>query len=879
MNLEIVRQTIIDRMRRHSETVDVAAREVIRGFGIADRTIVDQVVTGIREEGRRNQMLKIPPTMHSREYLEDLKGEARIHSWYTGPEKGDAYWPLVRARLEESGAEFVESVDLASTAVVAHLADPNYRNLKKKGLVVGYVQSGKTANYTGVIAKAADAGYRLFIVMSGLHNNLRKQTQTRLEADLLSADWAKLTTSDEDFGRVLGGHALVNAHVPMIAVVKKNPTRLKRLRDWLRDVDKSVRERCPILILDDEADQATPNSARLLQERNAINRLVGEIWAETITGSYVGYTATPFANVFIDPDDVADVYPSNFIIDLPRSDSYFGAERIFGRQALDDADNPDDGLDMVREVADWEAEALVPRGTKEDRDVFDPELAPSLRDAIQWFLLASAVRRARGQVKHSSMLIHTTHYVSPHFAMRDRVRQYLDGLDCQDPALRQLFDREIGRAQDVATQRIPSWNEVLACLPEVLSETRVVVDNGRSDDRLDYEKKNEAGHQIPVTVIAIGGATLSRGLTLEGLVVSYFIRSANTYDTLLQMGRWFGYRPGYEDLPRIWMPTDLADDFRFLALVEEEIRRDMRSMQRLGLTPEEYGVRVRTHPGRLEITAKMGAAEPVRVSFSGQRRQTFILHESDETALKKNLAGTRGLIKRIGANTFQTGDGKGARWIARGVSAATIARFVQEYEFHKGQPSLSSDLVSGWITRVASDIPWNVVVMGSSASPSGASTGTCDLGFASPVPRVNRAPLKNPPSDTANIKALLSAPDWTADLNRVEVQSRLSGGMSHEEARRAITDHGLLLVFPIDPNSRPMGAAEKFDTRRTMKAACDVIGLGFVFPTVKSDRDKFDAAYYSAHPDWSVATDDLELPVDTEDSTEIRATDLLGGTR
>lgn len=878
MNPEIIRQTIIDRMRRRAETVDEAAREVVRGFGITDTELVDAVVAGIRDEGRRNQLLKIPPGMHSKEY-DDLGVEARINSWYTGPEDGDAYWPLVRARLEGGGADYVESVDLASTAVVAHLADPNYRNLKKKGLVVGYVQSGKTANYTAVIAKAADAGYRLFIVMSGLHNNLRKQTQTRLESDLLNADWVKLTTAERDFGSVVGGSALVTAHVPMIAVVKKNATRLRRLRDWLRDVDGGLRSRCPILILDDEADQATPNSAKLAAERTAINRLVGEIWAETATGSYVGYTATPFANVFMDPEDAEDLYPSNFILDLPRSESYFGAERIFGRQALDDADNPDDGLDMVREVPEPDAEALTPPGSKEDRDLFDPSLPPSLEDAICWFLLATAVRRARGQSKHSSMLIHTTQYVAPHFAMRDRVRQYIGKLDPAAQRLRSLFEREIQRASEVATLPAPPWNEVLRFLPDVLAETQVVVDNGRSDDRLNYERRNEAGHVVPVTVIAIGGATLSRGLTLEGLVVSYFVRSANTYDTLLQMGRWFGYRPGYEDLPRIWMPLDLASDFRFLALVEEEIRRDMRAMEKLGATPEEYGVRIRTHPGRLEITSKMGAAEPVRVSFSGQRRQTFILFESSAEILRTNLEVTRTLIASIGAGAFTPVEGKAARWIASGISSELIAQFVREYQFHKGQPSLSGDLVSGWITRSIPDIPWNVIVVGSSADPEG-SGGYCQLGLNSRIPRVNRAPLKNPASGTANIKALLSDADWTADLPRDSVQERLGAGLGHEEARRSLTNDGLLLIFPIDPKSRPMGAARKFASRRNMNAADDVIGLGIVFPRASVEKDTFDAVYYSVHPDWSIPSDDdLELPVDTEDSSEIRAEDLLGGTR
>ena len=423
MDQTFIRQTLIDRMRRHGESLEQAASSFARGMGVPVSELAP-TVESIRREGRRNMLLDSPPGV----YDHSVTAEARMAGWYTGPEEGDEIWPRLRAKLESGSlGDVVDEVDKASTKVVAHLADPHIQSLKKRGLVVGYVQSGKTANYTAVMAKAADAGYRLFIVLSGLHNNLRRQTQVRLTSDLVDHDWAPLTSDVADFGNVINGAAFLSKGVMSIAVVKKNQSRLRSLRDWLRDIPESIRRRVPVLLLDDEADQATPNSAAARKQLSRINQLVRQIWAEIPTGTYVGYTATPFANIFMDPNDEKELYPADFIIDLPRPDAYFGAERVFGREPLDDADDPDPGLDMVRDVPDDDAELLKPPSKKDARESFDPELPGSLIDAVTWFLVATAIRRARGQrAAHSSMLIHTTHYVAPHFAMKERLNDLLE---------------------------------------------------------------------------------------------------------------------------------------------------------------------------------------------------------------------------------------------------------------------------------------------------------------------------------------------------------------------------------------------------------------------------------------------------------------------
>lgn len=893
MDPHYVRQAIINDHRRRRLSLEKAAREFIRGMGLKDTSVVDAVVADLRAEAAAFQLLDVPGGVHSEEY--SIRAEsAKEHAWYTGPEEGDEYWPRLRTKLEKSGlAAVVDDIDAASTKVVSHFGDPGIRRLKKKGLVVGYVQSGKTANYTAVIAKAADAGFRLFIVLSGMHNNLRRQTQVRISRDLETRGWGELTNADSDFGAVVNGAALLRSERPSIAVVKKNATRLKKLRDWLRDIDEESRARCPILVLDDEADQATPNSAAAAQEVSRINELLREIWAEIPTGSYVGYTATPFANVFMNPDDEEDLYPSNFIIDLPRPSAYFGAERIFGRDDLPDASDPEEPLDVVRLVPEEEADALKPPSGREAREEFDPELPPSLVDAVKWFVLATAIRWGRGQrAQHSSMLVHTTAFVAPHFAMRDRLRDCLDELRDLVSAgalaeFRTLFDVERDRAEEVRTVPMPSWDRIAELLPAVLDSVRVVVDNGFSDDRLDYGRVDDEGKPIVETVIAVGGGTLSRGLTLEGLVVSYFVRTSNTYDTLLQMGRWFGFRPGYEDLPRVWMPEAVRENFRFLALVEEEIRLDMRRLERLGVTPREFGVRVRAHPGRLAITSagKMRHANLVRVGYAGQRHQTFLLYEREREILENNIEATRRLVADCVAEAVP-GVQEPERRQFYEVPVAKVLRFLRSYTFHEGQPGLSSKLVSQWIEECAGDRPWNVVLTGTSKvarTPDGRTVdlGTLDLGSGVTLPQVNRAPLVSP-EDSANIKALLSQRDWVLDADPELVRETRRPDLKYSEMREelGLADQGLIVVYAVSPNSVPLRVPlpGRLPTRRPSRAVLPQIGLGLVFPDGSAGPATMDVDFYSVTPTYvAEAEDDVELPVDREGSTRFDGARFGGG--
>lgn len=899
MQAKFVERLILDLMRIHRRSLPDARDELLRELGPDYTSTIDNVVASIRAEGRKNQLLEIPGGVEADSYRQAVQQDVRESAWYSGPRDGDTYWPALKSRLLATPmAEVVPEIDAASTKVVAHFADPGIKNLKKKGLVLGYVQSGKTANYTAVIAKAADAGYRTFIILSGMHNNLRRQTQARINRDLGTKQhaWAALTDENSDFGSVLSGASLMAKGVHSIAVVKKNGSRLRRLRDWLRDIDPDVLARSPILILDDEADQATPNSMAARDEISRINALLREIWSEVRTGSYVGYTATPFANVFMDPDDERDLYPSDFILALPRSPDYFGAERIFGRTALDDADEPDDGLDMVRTVPAPEATLLRPPSRKVDQLTHDPDLPQSLIDAVRWFILATAIRRARGQIaEHNSMLVHTSAYVTPHFQMRDKLTELVHTIreevrTGRTAQLARTFEDEAHRVGHLASLSTPSWGAVEPLLAGVLAEVRVLVDNGSSDDRLNYDRTDESGRKLAETVIAVGGSTLSRGLTLEGLTVSYFVRTSNTYDTLLQMGRWFGYRAGYEDLPRIWMPDDLREDFMFLALVEEEMRRDMRRLERMNVTPQEFGLRVRAHPGRLSITsrAKMAHAEMVRVSYAGQRHQTIVLHEGLPEVLCSNLSATTQLLADCTASS-EPGVLEPSNSQFFGVPASRIIQFLTEYQFHPDQPGLRSDHVIGWLRAAAPDSRWNVVVKGpqkplrrKDGSP--VNLRTADLGLGYEIPMVNRAPLSRPDarSGVANIKALLSQSDWLGDMDYEKLQEVPSTGLKqrdYQELRRThIGNDGLLTIYIVNPDSEPLRETQS-GARRMMQAEVPLVGLGLVFPEADQTGSEANASYFSVRPDWTASVDEeVDLPQDQEGYAQIDGADLAGGT-
>ncbi|HEX2092243.1 MAG TPA: Z1 domain-containing protein [Longimicrobiaceae bacterium] len=806
-------------------SIEAAARQ-LQMLGIA-RQELDAAVAQYEEEVQKIRSLTI---------VGGLDDPGLPAPWYTGPADNHVFWPSVRKVLLDGGglsSAAVGMIDRASTAVICRLPPPGSPELSSRGLVVGYVQSGKTTNFTAVIAKAADVGYRLIVVLSGVTDNLRTQTQLRLLEQLIEPrrmNWFALT-EDEDFKSPgNAAHLLGDPERRLIGVVKKNPSRLRRLNEWLDSAPDEVMRDVPILVIDDEADQASVDVGE--EQRSGINQLILDL-LDRPKAAYIGYTATPFANLLADASFPPGLYPRDFIRNLDMPNGYFGTEKIFGRERLthEEEDHESDGLDVIRHVPDDEIPQLRPPTRRDQRAAWQPSITSSLDSAIRYFLLASAARRERNRGNpHSTMLIHTTQLTEPQMQFQRPIKDLLDKvaarLEREDTdlihQLRAQWEEEQARVPPAEMGEAPvPFERVLAQLPPVLEQVEVVVDNYRSTSRLDYRGR-------PRTVIAIGGNTLSRGLTLEGLVVSFFVRSVSVYDTLLQMGRWFGFRQGYADLPRIWMTPELQEWFIHLATVEQEIRHEIERYEDENLSPAEVPVRIRTHP-KMNVTsaAKMRHAVAAQMSFSGRRVQTILFNHRDHPWLQQNIDATRELLRRATAAGQLPQDLEHGRWLLEGVPVDLVLEFISRYNFHPNSHDLQADLIRRYIeeqNRNGELRAWNVVILGKAP---GAARGMFDPGIGRPVGLINRSRMNIPGLGYANIKALMSKVDMVADLG-VDTSS------AERKSSKELMDMrpegvGLLLLYPVDRDSQPAEGG----VRTALDAVEHVIGVGLVFPRAR----------------------------------------------
>lgn len=808
-----------------------------------------------------------------------VSSEGRVN-WYSGPTGEAPYWTHFKANVAESLPEdvresAVRDIDDATSRILDLAGAPGWAEIRTKGLVLGYVQSGKTTNFMGVMAKAADAGYRLFIVLSGITDNLRSQTQERIEEMLVGGHperWYLLTDLDNDFTATSNAAKLLSDQQNrLIAVVKKNGFRLRRLNEWIRSAGSEITKTVPIMVIDDEADQASLDVGKR-GRISRINGLIGQIIAHQ-RSSYVAYTATPFANLLTDTDRYESLYPDDFIVEMKKPDGYFGPERLFGREALTE-DEPDDvqnGLDVIRIIDDSEAAMAKPPTGKGAVYGWEPAVTPALEAAITWYLLATAARRARSGVSnHSTMLIHTSMLAEAHNRLRETVEDHVLAIAAKyarDAGLRESFckvwlkESTAVPAQSVGLPEV-TWDEVDAAMPGVLAAIRVIADNYTSQDRLYYTRDD------PATVIVVGGNTLSRGLTLEGLVSSYFVRAASAYDTLLQMGRWFGYRRGYEDLPRIWMPEDLAHWFQDLATVEEEIRRDIRSFGP-DTKPKDVGVRIRVHPSMaITSAAKMRGAVDAEVSYDLKREQTIVFQHRDEGWLTSNIAATRRLMidaKDLAATFSDNADA--GRVLIKRVPSERILQFFNEYRMHPNALRLRTDLITGYIRQQMDQgalKTWNVVLL---ENPSRVPAEDLDLGIGRAVRTVERSRLQRF-SAHANIKSLVSTIDRIADtgISRAQLPSDVKANDDKSLAKYRqdiVGDVGLIVVYPIDKNSRVRETSATDDKRPRdprvdLEAVEHIIGLGIYFPAAVGK------------PTYQYKTADIKQPVE-DDSDEFDA--------
>jgi hypothetical protein len=796
------------------------------------------------------------------------------------------YWRRLRSYLIDSKGRpltMVDSLDTVTDRILANLEDPRSSGAKRfrvQGLVVGYVQSGKTANYSALITKAADAGYKLVIVLAGIHNELRRQTQVRLNAELgIGAEgskgvgepvagkkWVAITTPDlhGDFRAGTVDASILQGNDHVLAVVKKNGPVLRRLIAWMSG---KVPANLPVLIIDDEADQASINTrgnrAEVSEtldpedrdstdpgnetEPSVINGLIRELIKVFSRVSFVAYTATPFANCLIghDAEDrelYEDLYPRDFIVSLPRPPTYFGAERLFGRPALPNETSGIPPLDVIRVVPDGHLPSLIPE-SRAKAARFKPSVPPSLRNALCDFIVGLAARYQRGQADQPTcMLVHIHHQMVVQERLRDAVDEELKnirnawryGSGVPDLEDRWKDMRRTIRALDES--RDISFDKLRPHLDQIFREpVRVMLLNSGSDDVLDYEREPD------LKAVIIGGNRLSRGLTLEGLLVSYFVRDTSYYDTLMQMGRWFGYRSDYVDVTRLWTTPELISNFRDLALAEEELRHEIARYEHEQLTPRDFGPKIRTHPAML-VTAKnkMGAGRVLQQSYSARLLNTLTFRLSDSEWLNANLEATRALIRGLGTPTPE--DDLNFTW--EDVDAEDVVRFLNAY---KAVPSSSFDIepVRKYIAeqRKRGELSrWIVSIR----SRRDSSLGTEDLGMKNRVNMISRTRLANA---VDNIGSLVNpvirtkrGGDEELGLSDTQVKAALEAcsrnpDLNYGDALRMQRDpsQGVLLLYPISRSSRPRSDGESrlplFDDE---SAGVTVVGIALSFPGSRS---------------------------------------------
>lgn len=629
------------------------------------------------------------------------------------------YWNRLKKFYLERGVlppKVVSILDDDTNDILDYSGNPELEGTwKRRGMVMGHVQSGKTTNYSALICKAADAGYRIIILLAGITNSLRQQTQERLDETFIgkksvfqAAAQEQLpiinfaaqrrfpvygTSRDRDFSKQAAmtyGISLAALNEPIIFVTKKNKTTLERLRDWLKDQNLSEKIGEPLLMIDDEADNASINTADNPNQVTAINKAIREILAMFSRSTYIGYTATPFANIFIDPESETemledDLFPRDFIKALDPPTNYVGASRIF-------AEDGDLGERMIirldPEKDDYEA--LLP--LRHRRDWGLAQLPKSLEDAIRAFVITRAVRVLRGQgEQHCSMMINVSRFNDIQHAVHGLVFSYLEKLRNSITinaglGAKALQDEEICRISDTYSSRFPglehSFVDLLPVFAKAVSSISVRTINMRGGV-LDYSRHKESG----LHVIAIGGLALSRGLTLEGLTVSYILRNASASDTLMQMARWFGYRPDYEDICRLYLPDRSADHYEFITGAIEELRSEIKRMELIHMTPNDFGLRVRHDPTAIRITAvnKMRTATAMRIAqdYSGRHIEGYVLY-NDDTTNQRNLR----LVERL-LQTFEGPvEADKSCLIKREVDVATVFSFMRNFQFPEQHPDL-----------------------------------------------------------------------------------------------------------------------------------------------------------------------------------------------
>lgn len=815
----------------------------------------------------------------NRNWWTELKDDASFHNNYWV-----RYYDYLSSKPGWSSAS-VADLDKSTDEVMNALANPRIgKEDERRGLVYGDVQSGKTAHYIGIINKAYSAGYKIIIVLTGMQNSLRSQTQSRIDEEVLGYETSSelvsqfmksgteeaiqnsigvanvvsnsdvgailqsLTNRDEkgDFNRNLKNGSFIP---PYIIVTKKIKTPLQNIRNFLLSSTIAESEngknvipaKYPALIIDDEADQASINTKDEKSDPTTINGLIRQIISIFKCKSYIGYTATPFANIFIPhraEDDIygKDLFPKDFIACAPRPNLYIGAQEFFGLG--DDAD--------VKPMPLWrpidKGRDFLAKG--KDGEVIVSEIPDELKRAVKFFILSTAVRNLRGQRnKPNTMLVHIIRLIDDQRLIKRKldehknhlfdlikygdteIRSSFENLYTKDyipttEQLRKQFKKYIEGCTEVEFKDV--WHEITQIVKN--NELEVWTVNSRSKDGLIYKN-----HQnTPFNVIAVGGDKLSRGLTLEGLTISYFTRAAGTMDTLMQMGRWFGYRPGYLDLCRLFTTEELFNKFEIISYSVANLIAQFDDMNLLKSDPEHFGLKVAMDPSIL-ISArnKMRAGADYKSDFSGVLTQTRLL-DADPDIIASNYEAVDNLLSSLdqyrldisGRPSYtqytqraKKADGK-TFWV--NVPGQAVSRFFKQYHTSKSAVKTSSSHIADYIDEMLKCnglINWTICLAGTNnpnKTSSIASRSAYPIQVHGIIRNKNRKDNDSFVDDiTRDLHVLTSSGDEELDYSKDDldkanaVKANLKNSNTAAVAKQVRMEsrdfrHGFLLLYPIE---------------------------------------------------------------------------------
>ena len=818
-------------------------------------------------------------------------------------------WQLYRQNLvnQNWSDESIENIKKSSFEILQNLSMNTIQDGPVKGLVIGNVQSGKTANMAGLMAMAADNGFNYFIILSGVIENLRQQTSTRLFNDMKSSGHGNLhwnPIEKPSLKSTLPEHNISNLNLGendkdrYFTVSLKNKARLEALIKWLFSDSKKAKQ-LKILVIDDEADQASVNTKNIeAEESTAINELIKKLVnTDKVQGmNYIAYTATPYANVLNEtsPDSL---YPRDFIVLLTPSEDYIGPKQLFGIEKPESSPF----IDIIRDIS--EKDAKVIKNIQEGKT--NENLPQSFINSIHWFILTIAAMRAIDYRKPISMLVHTSFKIVHHQYIAQIITEYLhefrENYDSILPSLREMYEDEsldfkrsyfLDGLKEYSTPNevpdYPEWEIVKKYIdrifrlssdefvshihigeegqPKYHKGIHLVIDNSqsRAEDqivRLVYPKKEQMPNVAPAFIV-VGGNTLSRGLTLEGLTTTFFLRTTNQADTLMQMGRWFGYRKGYEIFPRIWLDRSALERYQFLSQMNEELRDEISSYAKDGLTPSNYAPRIKNSANyqliRITSKNKMQSAEANEYDFAGFNTQT-IYFENNIDKLKHNLTKTTDFL-----NSLENPEIKGNHMIWRGIDVIQIKNFLEEYKVCGSDIKMSSlPALIEWTEKNSKKLSkWSVILSGTgSVEETKGKFNRWDIHGYSPNVS-ERTKLRNRSTDEiANIGSLRSPSDLLADLEiDLSTEEKKVAKTSEIQAIRKANGYETvpqIIIYRIDKGNQSdqdyqnkhinkNGEFVKLN-RTPLNFPVDVIGINIMIPGISKGKNM--TTYISAKID------------------------------